>query len=190
MLASDASASQLENAVVHPRVRYLRHAAECLPIGSARADLIAAAQAAHWFDFARFYPEVRRALRPGGVLALWTYQLFRVAPEVDRVVDHFYRDVVGPYWPPERRYVEAGYRTLPFPLERLAAPPFELVTQWSLAEVLEYVGTWSAVARYRDTRGTDPLVALQQQLDAHWSADTKCNVYWQIHLLIGRVLPI
>ena len=30
-----------------------------------------------------------------------------------------FASVVGPYWPPERRHVEDGYRTLPFPFEEI-----------------------------------------------------------------------
>lgn len=31
--------------------------------------------------------------------------------------------VIGPYWPPERRHVETGYRLLPFPFTEQTPPP-------------------------------------------------------------------
>src|SRR2546430_12347453 len=30
---------------------------------------------------------------------------------VDLVIDRFYSQVLGPYWPPERRHVDDGYRS-------------------------------------------------------------------------------
>jgi ubiquinone/menaquinone biosynthesis C-methylase UbiE len=187
VLASDAAANQLAHARPHPRVRYLRHAAERLPYRDGCADLLTAAQAAHWFDFPRFYAEVRRVLRPRGVCALWTYEKFRVDAAVDALVDAFYVDVVGPYWPPERRHVEQAYRSLPFPLEEFAAPPFELTTAWSQATVVRYLGTWSAVQRFRDERRADPLPALQENLRRIWPDDEIRTLRWPIHLRTGRV---
>jgi SAM-dependent methyltransferase len=185
--ASDASARQLVHARPHPRVQYLRHAAERLPYRNGRVDLVAAAQAAHWFDFDRFWPEVRRVLRPGGVCALWSYEKFRVDAAVDAIVDAFYADVIGPYWPPERRHVESGYRTLPFPLAEEPAPAFALATDWDLDTVLAYLGTWSAVQRYRDARGADPLPALRQDLVRIWPDGAARRLAWPIHLRIGRL---
>jgi SAM-dependent methyltransferase len=187
VLASDAAASQLAHARVHPRVRYLRHGAERLPYRNGCADLVAVAQAAHWFEFDRFYPEVRRVLRPGGLCALWTYEKFRVDPAVDALVDAFYVDVVGPYWPPERRHVEQGYRTLPFPLQERAAPAFELENDWTPDVVLAYLGTWSAVQRFRDARGSDPLPAFAEELRRAWPDGEPRRLRWPIHLRIGGV---
>lgn len=187
VLASDASPSQLAHARPHPRVRYLRHAAERLPYRDGCADLLTAAQAAHWFDFARFWPEVRRVLRPGGACALWTYEKFRVDAEVDGIVDAFYDGVVGPYWPPERRHVEQGYRSLPFPLAEVAAPAFVLESDWPLDTVIAYLGTWSAVQRYRAARGADPLPALHQNLVRIWPGGEPRRLRWPIHLRIGHV---
>jgi SAM-dependent methyltransferase len=185
VLASDASARQLAEAVAHPRVFYLRHPAERLPIRSGSADLIAVAQAAHWLDFDRFYAEARRVLRPAGVVALWTYGLFQIAPEIDAAIQHFYHDVVGPYWPPERRYIEAQYRTLPFPLTESPAPPFEMAVQWSLADVINYLGTWSAVDRYRSDRGEDPLLQITRSLASQWLGGGARAVRWPIYLRTG-----
>jgi SAM-dependent methyltransferase len=190
VLASDASHSQLAHAEAHPRVRYLRHTAERLPVAGGVADLLAAAQAAHWFDLPRFYAEARRVLRPGGVVALWTYEKPRVDAAVDRALDAFYAQIVGRYWPPERRYVEQAYRTLPFPVEELPAPPFELVTDWPLERVLGYLGTWSAVDRYREAERRDPLPRIEAALAPFWPAGGVRRLVWPIHLRLGRFTPI
>ena len=187
VLASDGSARQLEFATPHPRVQYLRHAAERLPVRSGSADLVAAAQAAHWFDFGLFYAEARRVLRPRGVVALWAYELFSVDAAVDALVNRFYIEVVGPYWPPERRYIAQGYRSLPFPLEELPAPAFQLDADWSLDQLLSYLGTWSAVDRYRAAEGRDPLPELAAELGSHWPAGASQRLSWPLHLRIGQV---
>lgn len=188
VLAVDGSASQLRRAVPHPRVQYACALAEALPVADHSADLIAAAQAVHWFDFERYYAECRRVLRPGGLFAAWTYEKFRVDDRVDALVDAFYTDVVGRYWPPERRYVEQGYRTLPFPWEELSAPPFTLQTDWTLAEVIGYLATWSSVQRYKDAHaGADPLPQLQSSLAPLWPADgSPRRIAWPIHVRLGR----
>lgn len=186
VLASDASARQLAEAGRHERVWYACHAAECLPLRDACIDLVTAAQAAHWFDLERFYPEVGRVLRPGGLLALWTYGLFRIDAALDAVIDHFYFDVVGPYWPAERQFVDAGYRTLPFPLDELAMPRFDIVADLDLPGVVNYLGTWSAVDRYRAIRGDDPLPAVTAALAACWGDPGPRRLRWEIYLRVGR----
>jgi ubiquinone/menaquinone biosynthesis C-methylase UbiE len=186
VLAVDASLSQLARAQRHARVRYAASLAERLPLRAGCADLVVAAQAAHWFRFDAFHAECRRVLVPGGVVACWTYEKFRVDPEVDSIVDDFYTATVGGYWPPERRYVEAGYRTLPFPWDEIPAPVFVLETEWSLEQLVGYLGTWSAVQRYKDDRGHDPLPGLQPRLAVHWPAGGTRRLRWPIHLRVGR----
>jgi SAM-dependent methyltransferase len=186
VVATDLSAPQLARATPHPRIEYRVEPAECVAVPDATFDLAAAAQAAHWFDLARFYPEMRRVLRPGGVLALWTYEKFRGGGSLDAALDDFYRNVVGHCWPRERRHVETGYRSLPFPFAPVAAPSFELVTRWSLDVAVAYVGTWSAVQRYRSLHGRDPLPLLHGLLAPLWGPGER-ELHWPIHLLLGRV---
>jgi SAM-dependent methyltransferase len=187
VLAVDGSESQIAKAREHPRVHYAVATAECLPVSSGCASLVVAAQAAHWFDFDRYYAECRRALKPRGVVAAWTYELFRFDSALDAMVHEFYASEVGPYWPAERRYVEEGYRTLPFPFVEEGRPAFELVTGWTLDDVLGYLASWSAVQRYKDARGQDPLVAFGARLAAAWPPEPVATLRWPIHLRLGRV---
>ncbi|HZF25181.1 MAG TPA: class I SAM-dependent methyltransferase [Steroidobacteraceae bacterium] len=188
VVATDASVQQLKNRRDHPRVDYCAGLAEAAPLADACCDLVTVAQSVHWFAFERFYAEVRRVLRPRGVLALWTYELLRVRADIDALVDHFYEKVVGPYWPPERHYIEAGYRTIPFPFEELRLPSIVLETHWRFDQVMKYLGTWSAVQRCRDATGSDPLPAVEAQLQPLWGgAEVVCNVRWPLHLRVGRI---
>ncbi len=186
VVATDPSAAQLAQAVAHPRVSY--HAAgETAPmLAAGSVDLITVAQAAHWFDRPRFYAEARRVLRPGGVIALWTYGLSEVTPEIDAVVHRFYAGTVGPYWPPERHHPETGYRELDFefPEERFPAAAMEL--EWILLEFTHYLRSWSAVARFIKANGFDPVAALEAELAPLWGPAAR-RVAWPLAGRLGRV---
>jgi SAM-dependent methyltransferase len=187
VLAVDGSRAQLQHAQPHPRVRYECAMAESLPVPDQSVALVAAAQAVHWFDFGRFYVECRRVLQPGGVVAVWTYEKFRANATVDAILDRFYTDVIGPYWPPERRYVDEAYRTLPFPWAEERAPAFSLATDWSLEQAMGYLATWSSVQRYRTAHpGDDPLPSLAAELATVWPVDSTLRLNWPVHLRLGR----
>jgi SAM-dependent methyltransferase len=172
IFATDVAPEQIAAAKAHPRVRYSVAPAEHSGLADCSVDLVTVAQALHWFDVEAFYAEARRVARPGAILAVWNYPRPRFADaELDRRFLEFYSDVVGPYWPPERRHIEASYRTLPFPFEDMAAPPFGLDLRWSLEQVLGYVSSWSATARYRQACGDDPVPLLRASLTSAWPRD-------------------
>jgi ubiquinone/menaquinone biosynthesis C-methylase UbiE len=179
VVATEPSAAQLDEAPAHPRVEYRRETAEAMSVASASADLLVVAQAAHWFDWPRFVSEATRVLRPGGVLALWTYGNCHVTRPVDRLVADFSRDVVGPHWPRERRHVDEGYRDLAVSLEPLAVPRFEMHARWDAAAMLGYLETWSAVRRCRSRSGRDPLALLAGPLAADWGKGMR-DVRWPL----------
>jgi SAM-dependent methyltransferase len=145
VIATDAGAQQVASAEPHPRVEYRVAVAEASGLADHSVDLITAAQAAHWFDLTAFSAEARRVGRPGGLLALITYGVSEIDPDIDPVVQHFYEDVVGPYRPPERRHVEDGYRSFDFPFEEITAPPLAVVVNRRAADLIGYADTWSAV---------------------------------------------
>lgn len=188
VVATDPSEAQVRNAAPHPQVTYKVEPAEKTDIAAHTVDLVTVAQALHWFDLDRFYAEVRRVLNPAGVLAVWCYGLNEIGPGVDEEVWTYYRDTVGPYWPPERKWIDERYRTLPFPFAESATPAFYMEAAWTLDEYLGYLGTWSATQRYRQQQGSDPLPALRAALVKPWGAPAvKRAVRWPIHLRIGRV---
>jgi SAM-dependent methyltransferase len=168
VIATDASAPQLALAMPHPKVEYRQALAEDSGLASGSVDLVAVAQAVHWFDFERFYAEVERVLAPGGALAVWSYNLARISPEVDAVVDRTAHEIVGPYWPPERRWVDEEYRTLPFPFAEVEVPPLWMEDRWSLDRLLQYIGTWSATNRYSQANGRDPRELIRRELEEAW----------------------
>jgi SAM-dependent methyltransferase len=186
VVALDGSAAQVAEAPPHPGVSYAVAPAEATGLDDGSADVLTVAQAFHWFQQARFFAEAARVLRPGGVLAVWCYGLMQVDPAVDAVVQHLYRDVVGPYWEPERGLVEDGYRGVAFPFQRLDAPPFEMVAEWTLDGLLGYLRTWSAVRGFARARCADPVAALAPQLTRAWGAPTTRTARWPLSVHASR----
>jgi ubiquinone/menaquinone biosynthesis C-methylase UbiE len=187
VVATDASARQIENAVAHPRVTYRVGPAEDSGLAQGEVDCITVAQALHWFDLDRFFAEARRVLAPGGLLAAWSYSLMTVDPQVDSIIRRYYRDVVGPYWPPERTLVEKGYTTLSFPFEEIHIPDFAMEEIWELPRMIGYLETWSATRRAREATGRDPIEQIRSELAAAWG-DEKAGklVRWPLRFRVGR----
>jgi SAM-dependent methyltransferase len=188
VLATDLSAEQIARAVPHPRIEYRAAPAERSGFAAHAADLVAVAQALHWFDLDAFYAEVRRVLAPGGLVAAWSYGILTVeGAAVDRIVDHFYHRTVGPHWPAERRHVENRYVDLAFPFEPVAVPAFAIERDWTLDQLLGYVRSWSATARMQKATGADPVPALERELAAVWGPRERTRrIAWPIAILAGR----
>jgi SAM-dependent methyltransferase len=188
VVATDASADQVRSAEPHPRVEYAVARAEACPLQDRCVDLVTVAQALHWFDFDRFYEEVRRVCRPGGVLAVWTYELHSVNPAVDEMLHRFQADFVGPYWPPDRVWIDTHYRTIPFPFPELPAPRFNMTAEWNLPRMLGYMSTWSATKAFIKAKDFDPVEQLTGEFAVAWGDPPQVRtVCWELTVRIGRV---
>jgi len=188
VVATDASSSQIEQARPHERVTYRTALAQQSGLPDASADLIAVAQAAHWLELDAFYNEVRRVARPKATVALICYGLHHVDEAIDRIVLHFYNETIGPYWPPERRLVEEGYRTLPFPFRETRLPNLAMEASWRLEDLIAYIKTWSAVKAAEKALGSNPADRLEQLLRAEWGdANEKRRVTWPLSVRAGIV---
>ncbi len=187
--ATDASEAQVQQGTPDPRVRYAVEPAERTALEPASVDLVTVAQALHWFDAPRFFEEVRRVLKPGGVWACWCYALAYVSPEVDERLLGFYDGPIGPYWPPERRILERGYRDIEIPLEEWPAPEVAMAVRWNRAEFLGYLGTWSACQRYEKATGVNPLHAFSEEVAEVWPVDEVRDVRFPLAVRWGRRNP-
>ena len=188
VVATDASASQIEHATRDPRIQYRVCRAEACDLGDQSMDLVTAAQALHWFDRPRYWAEARRVLRPEGVIAVWTYVMLQIAPPIDKIVYRFYKDVVGPFWPPERRITEERYQTIEFPFAEFAAPNFVIEQPVTLDDVAGYVRTWSATHAFIKQHGEDPVERLVTELAAVWGDSQQSRLgRWPVAMRVGRI---
>jgi SAM-dependent methyltransferase len=187
VIATDPSQTQIRNAVHHKKIDYFVSPAEKTDIPSHSVDLITVAQALHWFRLDSFYEEARRVLRPGGVLAVWCYGLSRINPDIDKIVQHYYRDVVGPYWPPERRYIDEKYRTIPFPFVELPTPELYMRADWDMNDLIGYLQTWSATQQCRRKNNQNPIDIIRRALKKSWGRENaRLTVRWPLYLRVGR----
>jgi SAM-dependent methyltransferase len=188
VIATDASAQQIESAEAHGSVEYRVAPAERSGLPDASVDLVVAAQAAHWFDLPAFYGEARRVGKPGAVLALVTYGVIRADPDIDATVQHFYKHVVGPYWPPERRHVEEGYRSFAFPFDEWTAPPLAIEVQWTASDLIGYADTWSAVRGAEKALGRAPIETFRRDLMQAWGdPHHHRTIRFPLSLRVGRM---
>lgn len=185
--ATDASKEQIASATVRENIRYRVASAELSGLESASIDLCTVAQAIHWFHFDSFYSEVRRVLKPGSILAIWTYSHSRIAPAIDAVMQKFYGEI-RPYFPPERQWVDDEYTTLPFPFEEIMSPHFVMTAAWGIEDILGYYRSWSAVKQYAERHGRHPLDDVESALRDVWNTpEITREVRWNLHLRLGRV---
>lgn len=189
VIATDASAAQIENAQAHSQVEYRVALAEASGLEARSVDLITVAQALHWFPFDAFYREARRVLVPGGILACWTYSELSIDPTFDAALARLLEREVGAYWPKERRYVDDLYRTIPFPFEEPPFPEFVIEEPMTLDRLRGYLGSWSSTQRYVREHGSDPIPAFVAKVAPLWDAahapDGTRRARWRMGMRIG-----
>ena len=187
VIASDASAAQIAQAQPAPNLEYRVSPAEQIGAEDSSLDLITVAQAIHWFDHQRFFAEVDRTLKPGGILAAWGYQLLYTDTGLDPVIAHFHSQKVGPYWPPERALLDEGYTRITFPYPREKTPAFFMRTRWRFSHLLGYLNTWSAVKQYEKALGSNPIEEEFPALMAAWgNVGAEKDIYWPLILYVGK----
>ena len=186
VIATDPAQAQLDAAQPHPRVEYRCVPAEASGLPDACADLVVAAQAAHWFDWPRFVAEAGRVAKPGALVALVSYGNLHVGGDAGQIVEHYYRDVVAPYWPRGREHVENGYRDLVLPWPAVPAPSVAMTATWLRDELVGYMSTWSATARLVEARGPGLFEALRTELAMAWPDGERRDVRWPLTLRFTR----
>lgn len=156
-------------------VSFQEASAECLPfLEDSSVDMIVAAQAAHWFDHTRLFPEMKRILRKGGSVAFWGYgdHIFVDHPQATRILKHYaYGDskqLLGPYWSqPGRSILQDRLRAIQPPCndwqdtKRIEYEPgtggarsgtgtMFLHRKIKLVDCMNYIRTWSSFHAWQE----------------------------------------
>lgn len=190
VVATDESQEMIAEAPPHPRITYRVAEAEDSGLEARSVDLVTVAAAIHWFDLNRFYEEVRRVVRPGGVIAAWTYFVPVFNNAIDDIIQNFARGILGEYWDKRVHYVAQELRTLPFPFESVKepVPSFETKMEWNMEDLLGYFETWSASEKYFEERGTHPTELIKEDLAAAWGPGNQTReLHFPLYLRIGVV---
>jgi ubiquinone/menaquinone biosynthesis C-methylase UbiE len=187
VIASDASSEQIAAATGPENVEFRVFAAEQPQIEANSLDLVTVAQALHWFNLDAFFTALDTVLKPGGLLAVWSYGQCSVDVETDQHVYRLYTEILGDsWWPPERRLVETGYQGINFPYRRLNMPSHELRQQWSREQFLAYLRSWSASQRYLQAKGCDPVSLIEPDIVQAWESGLKKTLVWPLTLIVCR----
>jgi ubiquinone/menaquinone biosynthesis C-methylase UbiE len=184
--ATDISQNQLEQAPTSPNIAYSLQRAEQTSFADASFDLITVGQAYHWFDFDAFTREATRLLRPGGIVAIWTYGLIRINEALTPLLDHFYRHVTGPYWDEERKWVDMKYQTIPFHFDEIETDfRFQITSHFNLSTLKGYLNTWSGIRHFIHQEGYNPVDQFIESLQPLWPA-TPLKVTFPGFIRIGK----
>lgn len=183
---TDISSEQMKNACTAPNIYYSQQPAEKTNFQGSYFDLITVAQAIHWFQFEEFYKEVNRTLKPAGIIAVIGYSLFKSNKETDELIKHFYEDLIGPHWDPERKYLDDDYKTIPFPFEEIAVPQFKMTATWSYGHLLGYLKTWSAVKHFQKKNDFNPVDKISDELQKAFG--DAGEIHFPLLLRVGRKL--
>lgn len=188
VVASDINQTQLDVAIKKDNIQYFCWPADKTELVAHTVDLITVAQALHWFTLNDFYQEVRRVLKPQGIIAAWCYSLGRVTPAIDAILHKLYEDILGDdYWPKERRYIDDAYRTISFPFTILPAPTFTITKDMDFFAFVGYLNTWSAVKEYQKRQLRNPLDLIMPELQNVWGDIKQTHrMTWPLHLLVGQ----
>ncbi len=184
--ASDISRQQLEQAKPNGNIQYVCEASEECTAADGLFDLIVVAQAIHWFKFDAFYKQVFRTMKPDGLFATWTYENIQINAEVDDLVRHFYTNIIGPYWDPERVIIEQRLQSIPFPFDEIPCPEFQIRDHWSGARMLGYLNSWSACRHYYAAKGTQAVDLIRKQLFEIWPEGDMKEIRFPVYMRMGR----
>jgi len=185
VFATDISQNRLSHAVQKENISYLLQSSDKSSFADDTFDLITVAQAIHWFDFDAFYAEVKRTLKPFGVFAAFGYGVMQINEELDIIIHKLYKTILGPYWDAERRYIDQGYHTLPFPFQELPVPELSIKTSWNFEQLTGYLNTWSALQHYKKANDSNPLDLVLPDLALAWGKGNK-EVTFPILMRVGR----
>lgn len=187
VLATDISHQQIANAFPHPRVNFHVSSAENSGIPDASVDLVVVAEALHWFNIPRFYRELERVLKPGGVFVCWNYRDSHIPGPVDDLIKQLRDITLKPFWPREATLVNVSGYPMPETFLEQSVPTFIMMHDWNLFKFTGYINSWSAVSRYRQQGGEQDMMDILSSIERHWGmVEEKKTVSWPLELRLAR----
>ena len=158
-----------------------------LQVGNSSVDLITVAQALHWLlPYDRFFSEVMRVLKPGGVFVTVAYAFPRLLDSAARAeVEGFYFGVLGAdkspgeagcWWETDRPTIDGFYSEISFPRPPTTYRFIETVSM-TLEHYMNYLRTLSAYRTLlRSGALKDPLPELEKKLRSFFGSERVIQV--------------
>jgi len=186
--ATDISENQIANAEKKENIIYKVERAEETSFQNSQFDLITVAQAIHWFDLDGFFKEAKRVAKNRGILCVLGYSLLRIDKTIDGLIDHFYKEIIGPYWNSDREHVDNEYRSIKFEFEEIKIrKQFSIKVNWTLQEFEGYLNSWSGVHNYMNKNKDNPVVWIMEKLAKHWDENLVKELRFPIFMKVGRI---
>lgn len=187
--ATDISQKQLDQTTPKENITYQIARAEQTAFPDHQFDLITVAQAMHWFDFKAFYQEVKRVGKQDSILSIWGYGLLRIEPQINKLIDHFYHEIIGTYWNEERKHIDRAYASIPFDFEQIPVTHELFInTHWMIEQLEGYFNSWSSVQNFKQIHPEiDPVAPTISDIKKYWKAYESKLVRFPIFIKIGRI---
>lgn len=183
--ASDLNLNQIENRIDHKNIDFSVQNSEETTYKNSSFDLVVVAQAMHWFNLDKFFSEVKRVLKPGGVFACIGYSFFTVSSEIDEIVKELVLDPISSYWSDKNRILWNRYEDVNFPFYKVDIEDVEMASFWTREELINYISTWSAYKRYRENSSKEILEELDLKLKKIWPCSEKKKVVMDFSAYVG-----
>ena len=188
VIATDISSDQIKQAIRHNQIQYKVCRAEQSELDKNSVDLITVASAIHWFDLDKYYDEVQRVLKSGGIIAAWTYHVGYVEPPFDKLFLHFYTDILSPYFGTRAKLVDEKYSKLNLPGKHIDAADFFVSAKWKLFNMLNFIESWSGTQQYIKENEKNPVDLISDDLEKIWGDPEKIHtVRWPLFIKISRL---
>ena len=81
-------------------------------------------------------------------------------------------------------YIDENYATIPFPFKEIEAPSFSIKYTWNAAQLLGYLGTWSACKNFEKENAKNALDLISADVYKLW-ANRSVEITFPVLLRIG-----
>jgi ubiquinone/menaquinone biosynthesis C-methylase UbiE len=189
VFATDISQKQLQQANQKDNIEYIVCPAEATPFPANSFDLITASQAYHWLNWQQFHNEAVRVGKNNCVVAVWMYDLISSQQQdLNKLIQHFYKNITGPYWDAERRHVDDHYANVLFNFELLPSKEFFIETRFTPEQLLGYFSTWSATQNFIKANGLSPIMQIKNDLCKIWPHNETRSFLFSVILKLGKII--
>ena len=189
VFATDISAQQVQAANQAENIEYSIAPAEESGFADESFDLVTVAQALHWFDYASFWPEVDRVLKPNGVFVAWGYDWTKINFDIDLQLNKNLFELLSKYWNPKAKILWGGYEpgNVNFPYDLVQTPTFSIKLNWNFEQLFQYFLSWSATQAYINDNGSEAINNAKQQVEKVWgNPEATKLIHWPVHMLVGK----